>query len=180
MLYERRKEYDGNVKHNAEVAYTSEKLVRELLSQIYVGVDFYDKHDDVKSWHKGDILSSEGKWFDAKDDGVIFYTGNLFAEELKDWRNGEISDGWMHSSKYSYVCDLDQQGKKLYIIDFKRLKEIYKKNNKYKKSRLSDCDSWGYIVPLWKLRESGALVAEVAYYWDDDWEMYLIDTAAEA
>ena len=170
--------YNGNVEQNSEIARESEEICIELLEQIYKDKHFESVHDDETCWHLGDILCSDGTYWDSKDDGRIHQTGNVFAEETKVWPSGQVSKGWMRNSKYNYVCILDQIGHNLYILDFNKLKRIYK-DNYYTVSHLSDNDSWGYCVPLWKCRNSGALVYETSYYYDDIWDMYLINEDEE-
>ena len=171
--------YNGNIEQNSEIARESEEICIQLLEDIYLDKTFTSVHDDKTCWHLGDILCSDGTYWDSKDDNRIYDTGNVFAEDKKVWPSGKVSKGWMRNSQYDYVCVLDQIGHNLYILDFKKLQKIYKDRNKYVVSHLSDNDSWGYCVPLWKCRNSGALVFETSYHYDDVWEMYLADNYPE-
>lgn len=176
-----RQNYDGNIEENAEKARLSEAITMELLAQIMPDIGFKSLHDDSSKWHYGDIISTDGKYYDTKDDGRINETGNVFAEYRKEWKDkygcftGEVSDGWMLNSKYDYVCVLDMIGNNIYVLDFKKLKKIYNRNcNKRKVSHLKDNDSWGYCVPLWRCRENDVVVYETPYYYDEEWDMYSI------
>ena len=170
-----RNKYDGNTQANAEMARDSEEIARELLNQLMPGQGFLSVHDEQELWHYGDIVSKDGKYFDVKDDGRICDTGNVFAEECKRFYSNpdELADGWMKNSKYDYVCILDLIKQNMYVLDFAKLKKIYKNSShKYAPSYLSDCISWGYCVPLSKCRKQGIIVAETGFVYDDDFDCY--------
>ena len=163
----KRNNYDGNIKDNSEAARMAEDIAVQLLHQIYAGTKFYSVHDDQSLWHYGDIISSDGFYYDAKDDGVIYRTGNVYAEDKKIWNDGKITDGWMGNSKYDYVCIVDLIECNFYVLDFEKLKKIYKNGNAYRPSQHDDNLTWGYCVPLWKCRKYGVLVYEAGFEYDD-------------
>lgn len=167
-----RNKYNGDIQENSEAARLSEEIAIQLLHQIEVGKKFYSLHDDKEFWHYGDIISSDGIYYDAKDDGIIHRSGNVFAEDKKIWNSGEITNGWMGNSKYDYVCIVDLIECNFYILDFKKLKKIYKIGTAYRPSKHNDNISWGYCVPLWKCRKHGVLVYETKFTYDEDMDCY--------
>lgn len=170
------RKYTTNFKNNTEVAREAEEITIELLEQLIDGVDFISVHDNEECFHLGDILGSDGKYYDVKDDGVIHRTGNIFAEEKKYWNSGTASDGWMRNGKYDYLCVLDMIDHNLYVLDFQKFKKIYK-NGKFIKTNVGDNITTGYCVPLWRCRETGCLLYEVSYDYDESWELYSIKEA---
>lgn len=171
--------YTDDLQNNAEIAREAEEITIELLHQIADGVTFTSVHDDPKYYHLGDILSSTGKHYDVKDDGVIHRTGNVFAEEKKYWyRSGTFGDGWMRNGKYDFLCVLDMIDHNLYILDFPKFKKIYKQG-RYIDTNMGDNRSYGYCVPLKKCRECGVLLYETPYYFDECWDCYCIGKEEE-
>lgn len=168
--------YTTDFNNNTEVARKAEEITIELLEQLIKGVKFISVHDDEECFHLGDILSSDGKYYDVKDDGVIHRTGNIFAEEMKYWKSGSISDGWMRNGKYDYLCILDMIDHNLYILDFNRFKKMYRKG-KFIKTNMGDNITTGYCVPLWRCREDKCLLYEIQYEYDEDFDFYSIKKA---
>lgn len=166
--------YGTNLKKNSEVARKAEDISIELLRQLIPDKTFTSVHDDPKCYHNGDILCSDGTYYDAKDDGVIHRTGNVFAEELKRWPSGKTSDGWMRNGEYDYLCVLDMVSKRLYVLDFPIFKKIYKNKNKYVQTNMGDNITHGYCVPLYKCKESGCLLYAIEYDYNEDWDMYFV------
>jgi hypothetical protein len=166
--------YTSDFHSNTEVAREAEEITIDLLHQLIQGVGFTSVHDDPSCFHLGDILASNGKYYDVKDDGVVHRTGNIFAEEKKFWyRSQKFGDGWMRDGKYDYLCVLDMIDNNLYVLDFNKFKKIYKKG-RYIDTNMGDNRTYGYCVPLWLCRESGALLYETPYYFDESWECYFI------
>lgn len=175
-----REKYDGNIKENAEMAKKSEDIVIELMTQLKPGTEFKSLHDDTAMWHYGDILGTDGKYYDAKDDGLIYRTGNVFAEDVIQWDTGEVTNGWMRNSKYNYVCVLDLIECNMWVLDFKELKRIYRDSGNVRRPSYhkDKSVSYGYCVPLWKCRENNVIVYETQFYYDEAWGMYIIGKEA--
>ena len=68
----------------------------------------------------------------------------------------------MRASKYDLVFIFDDVDKNIYILDFKALKKVYE-NYPLKKSRLSDCNSYGNCVPLRECRKLGILKFHIKF-----------------
>ena len=166
--------YTTDFNTNTEIAREAEEITIQLLHQLIEGTKFTSVHDDASCYHLGDILSSDGKYYDAKDDGVIHRTGNVFCEEKKRWNSGNITDGWMRNGEYDYLCVLDNVDHNLYVLDFEKLKKVYKQG-RYIETYMGDNVTGGYCLPLWKCRKYGILLYEASYHYDEDWEDYEVD-----
>lgn len=157
---------------NTEIALHGEEIVRELLHQLIPDEKFYSEHYNEGAYHLGDIISSKGIYYEVKDDGKIHETGNVFCEERKFWSKKKVTDGWMRTEKPDYLCVLDDVGYNLYVLDFEKLKKIYKNGNFYALTNMGDNLTGGYCVPLWKCRKHGVIVFETAYHYDAEWDCY--------
>lgn len=174
MLGNKEKYNKGNVAEDALIALESENKAIEILSKAFPKTKFESVHDDKDLWHNGDIrMTGNGfvKYLDVKDDGVIYRTKNVFCENYKYFHSNPNRkvNGFM-SNKYDLLGVLDDVSDVLYILDFKRLKQIYQ-DYEIRKSRLSDCNSYGNCVPLRDCRKKGALVFTIKYKETDDIEI---------
>lgn len=123
---------------------------------------------DEECYHLGDIriTNSAGKiyYFDAKNDGRINETGNVFCEDYKKFYSNsqKIHSGFMRDGKYDILCVIDRIGSKIYFINFSKLKEIYKKY-RFVGTELEDAISYGYVVPISEIEKIGAMEMVVDY-----------------
>ena len=157
----------GSVQGDSEIARAAEELAIKVLSKALKDTTFESLHDDEGKFHYGDVLAKKGnkeKYIDIKDDGRISETGNVFCESHKYFYDNpnKKHDGFMNNSLYDYLAVLDQVRGKLYLLDFKKLKNIYK-NYRLVKSDLSDCTSFGNLVPLYVCRNKGILKFEITF-----------------
>lgn len=165
--------YTTNIKENAEIAREAEEIVIDLLGELITDRQFFSVHDDEECWHLGDIIDTKGKYYDAKDDGRIHKTGNVFAEDRKFWNDGTQTDGWMRNGQYDYLCILDRVKKKIYVLDFNKLKKVYR-GGRYITTNMGDNVTAGFCYPLSKCRKNGILLYETSYDYDEDWG-YFVD-----
>lgn len=93
---------------------------------------FEDVSDLVEYRHKGDIKATclatgQEIFIDVKDDSVIGSSRNVLCEEENFWKEtGIYTDGFMYSD-YDYLAIVSQPERKIYVIDFKILKGIYRR-----------------------------------------------------
>lgn len=161
--------YTTDIKTNAEIARQSESIAQCILQQLYPQSTFESIHDEQALWHYGDIMQDGWVYYDVKDDGCIAKTGNVFCELGKKWKySGEKSDGWMKNGHYDYVCVLDQISCKMYVLDFRALKKVYREGRYISGIDLGDNYTCGYIVTLNKLRKRGVIECEVQYQYDSN------------
>jgi hypothetical protein len=164
--------YTEDFQHNVKVSLEAEEIAQQLLWQL-THKKFTSVRDNPEYFHIGDLLSSDGKGYDVKDDGIIHNSGNVFCEVKKKWKSGKVTDGWMLNGEYDYLVILDRVGKNIYVLDFKKLKKIYKPYGFYKNNiNMGDNYTDGFIVSLLRCRMLGVIVHEAQYTYDEDWDCY--------
>lgn len=109
----------------------AEGLVRETLSRLTADYLFLDVANNPKFYDFGDIVAIgedfKTVFLEVKDDSRIADTHNILCEEeVYDKRNDRYSKGNMYSN-YDYYCVVSKAEKLIYILDFKVLRQIYKK-----------------------------------------------------
>jgi hypothetical protein len=142
------------------------KVLETVFDDIY-GV--YDVADNPEHYHDGDVrlVSKDGNeyFLDAKNDGCIHKTNNVFLETHKRFfsKLSEVREGFIHSN-YDYLAVVDRESKCIYILDFKKLKKLHEENY-YRRinTTLSDCYAYGVVVPLHECRDKGALICKIDY-----------------
>lgn len=154
--------YVKNFFSDLELGQKGEQLVKEVLEKLTKDFTFSASDDQ----HKGDILvtsTSGNKYYlEVKTDSRIADTHNILCEEeVFYYGNGQRKPGFMHSN-YQYFCILSKSERKIYIIDFKVLKENYKSGwGKY--LYYEDQDSYCYFIKLEKIAEQGGLLYTIKY-----------------
>lgn len=145
-----------------EAAKPAENLVKEYLTSL--GLKVEDVSDNPFYYHKGDLkvsLPIGDLFIDVKDDRKIAKTGNVFAEEWTTCENGYNAAGFMHRA-YDVLAVVSQEEKKIYFIDFPKLKSFYKKFE-VGECRTSTQTTLGYKVPLGNIKAHGAMMGIVCY-----------------
>ena len=170
------REYTGDFQHNVKVSLKAENIARELIEQLTLD-NLVSVRNEPEFYHIGDLLNQSGEGYDVKDDGVIHGTGNVFCEVRKRWKkSGQITDGWMMNGEYTYLVVLDQIDKNIYILDFARLKKIYRSEGFWRYHvDMTDNYTDGICVSLYKCKKFGALLHEAHYKYNDAWDCYEID-----
>lgn len=59
-------------------------------------------------------------------------------------------------------CVVSQQARKIYILDFKRLQEIYKKGE-YRVIEHPEQTTYCYLLPIHRAKQWGALITTIGY-----------------
>lgn len=146
------------------------RIAEEIVLNTFKGLTdkytFTSVGDDVECFRKGDIKceTQDGKviYLEVKNDSRIGDTKNILCEEEVFYKdNGNIVKGFMFSD-YEIYCVVSEPEERIYVIDFKVLKEIYRKGE-FKRihhfAQFSDC----YLVPLWLIKKYGGLITIVNY-----------------
>ena len=144
----------------------AEILAWEVLNSLTKDYNFADVADLPQFYHYGDILAigKDGSRFmiDVKRDTCIWKTKNVLCEErVHDKRDDTDKPGFMYSN-YDYLCIVSEKESRLYIIDFKILKQIYKKGE----HREFDHDTqWtdGYLLNTSVIKRYKGLTAIINY-----------------
>lgn len=176
-----REEYDKRYMEDVNANRPAELIVLEVLNNLNNGYTYVDVAQIEQYYCKGDILMKKDgkktKKIDAKNDGEVADTGN-FAVEAGGYSKiyGYRKKGWI-DSQYDYVAVVSQQVKTIWILSFKRLKEIYK-DTALTGGRLVTSDFWdnvkyNYLIPVYKAIELGVVLAKITYEYDDWTEEYI-------
>lgn len=154
-------------KKDLENAKEAEKLVLELLQSRNPRYIFEDVSDDISCRYKGDIKATSKElgvvfYIEIKDDSRIADTRRVLCEEeVLIYESGYCMSGNMHN-KTDFYFVVSKSEKIVYIFDFKKLQEIYKKGE-YKVIRHADQESVCYLVDLWLCKRAGALIYKLKY-----------------
>lgn len=176
-----REEYDKRYMEDVNANRPAELIVLEVLNNLNNGYTYEDVAKIEKYYCKGDILMKKDgkktKKIDAKNDGEVADTGN-FAVEAGGYSKiyGYRKKGWI-DSQYDYVAVISQQAKTIWILSFKRLKEVYK-DTALTEGRLVTSEFWdnvkyNYLIPVYKAIELGVVLAKITYEYDDWTEEYI-------
>ena len=121
----------NNFKEDLEQGKEAERLVKEVFSGLTAQYTFEAIGDQREYYYKGDIRATgaDGREFyiEVKNDSRIAASENILCEDenyIKD--SGRMIKGNMHCDS-DYFCIVSQEARKIYVLDFKRLQEIYKK-----------------------------------------------------
>lgn len=154
--------YVKNFLADLEIGQKGEALVKQVLENLTDNFTFAASDDQ----HKGDILATDASgnryYLEVKTDSRIADTHNILCEEeVFYYGNGQRKQGFMYSN-YEYFCILSRSERKIYIIDFKVLKENYKSGwGKY--LYYDDQDSYCYFIKLEKIADLGGLLYTINY-----------------
>ena len=150
-----------------EAAKPAEELVRKTLANLAPGYKFEDVSYETQCYYKGDIkaIAPDGTeiYLEVKDDSRIAETRNILCEEevYFKWEN-YFAPGNMQSD-YDYLCIVSKSEHRIYVLDFPKLKEIYKIKGDFKIIPHANQNTHCYLVPLFKARNSGALLHTINY-----------------
>ena len=172
------REYNEDFDHNVKVSFKAENIAKALLEEL-THESFYSVRNDPAFYHIGDLITIDGKGWDVKDDGVINRSGNVFCEVRKHWNDGSTTDGWMLNGEYTYLVVLDQVGRNIYVLDFARLKKIYKTGIFKSNINMGDNRTDGYTISLYRCKKEGVLVYDAAYDYDEWIESYYVKEKRE-
>jgi len=149
---------------NAKIA---EKIVRDTLASLTTDYTFEDVSDDPQFYYKGDIRAvgdNKELYIEVKDDSRIADTGNILCEEEVYYKDDDrFAKGNMYCDS-DYYCVVSQQERKIYVLDFKILKTIYRKYSEdFKIIKHSEQDTYAYLLPICRAKQFGALLYKLNY-----------------
>ena len=152
--------------HDLQAAKKAEKIVKDTFSALAIGFAFEDVSEAREYFYKGDIKATDplGRetFIEVKDDSRIAETKNILCEyEVYYKENDYYSKGNMHSN-YDVYCIVSQAERKIYVLDFKILKEIYKKGQ-HRVIPHAQQDTYCYLLPISIAKRYGAMIAELEY-----------------
>ena len=148
----------------------AEAIVLNIMQNATTEYEFTDVSDDKEYWHIGDIqiyddMMGCNYYLDVKDDGCVSYTGNILAEHRVWYKDSGWEQGFMQNAQYDYVGYLSQPDNKLYILDFNKWKQNYKK---YFKKHIQiphggNQTTDAYLMSLKDAKKLGIVIAEIEY-----------------
>lgn len=156
----------ANFKTDLVKGHRAEQVVKDVFTSLTDKYTFTDVSNNPSYYHKGDLLAlaADGRqiFIEVKNDEVIHKTGNVLCEEEVYYKEADyFKDGYMYSGYEIYVV-VSEPERKIYIIDFKVLKSIYRKGenkiiNHY--AQYSDV----YLVPIGFIKQNGGLIDVIEY-----------------
>ena len=155
-----------NFKRDLERGKAAEQLVLEVLNDYYEGWEVESVSDDRSCFYKGDLKATYTTgtvcYIEVKDDSRIADTKKILCEEEVYIKETDCTiAGNMSGSGDLYVI-VSQQERKLYILDYKRLREIYRKGD-FKIINHPQQLSYCYLLELCRAKQFGALLTVLNY-----------------
>ena len=145
----------------------AEELVRNTLSTLAPGYKFEDVSYETKCYYKGDIkaIAPDGTeiYLEVKDDSRIAETRNILCEEEVYFKDENYFHEGNMQSNYDYFCIVSKSEQRIYILDFRKLKELYKDKGEFKIIPHANQDTFCYLLPLHIAKKYGALIHTINY-----------------
>ena len=139
---------DKNFYTSLEYGKRGEKMISLALTA--KGNKMIDVSDDLQ-YRKCDIdfiveRKRDTITLEVKSDYKSQETGNFFVEYL-NWNNKSHNyDGWYKYCQADFICFVQQEYHKAYIVLFDELVNDIEKKNSYRRARSNN--SWGFLVPV--------------------------------
>ena len=144
-----------------------EEQARQIFLSLTDEYDIENVSDVVACRHKGDLLATHketGKqtYLEIKADSRIHDTQNVLCEEENYfYDSGEFRKGNFHYD-YEIYCVVSQEARKIYVMDFKVLKKIYKQGT-YKSIRHPQEITYCFLLPLGVVKANGGLIDVIEF-----------------
>ena len=156
----------ANFKADLAKGHRAEQIVIDTFTSLTKDYSFQDVSNDFMCYHKGDVLvTAPGKepvFIEVKNDEVIHKTQNVLCEEGVYFKDADYyKEGYMQSD-YEIYCVVSEPERKIYIIDFKVLKKIYRRGE-YKMINHPQQYSDVYLVPIGMIKQNGGLIDIIEY-----------------
>jgi hypothetical protein len=156
----------NNFYSDLEKGKTAEKIVLDTFSALTTNYLFDDVSNYKGFYYRGDIraISADGReiFIEVKNDSRIADTGNVLCEEEVYYKEaGYCGIGNMDCDSDIFAV-VSQKEKKIYVIDFKVLKENYRKGE-YKEINHPQQITYCYLCGLYQIKAWGGLLAIVDY-----------------
>lgn len=149
-----------------EKAKAAEEIARNVLSTLAPDYNFVDVSYETKCYYKGDIkaIAPNGQEFfiEVKDDSRIADTRNILCEEEVYYKDANYFGKGNMQSDYDIYCIVSKSENRLYILDFNKLKTIYKKGE-FKIIPHAQQNTHCYLLPLYIADKYGALMHKINY-----------------
>ena len=146
----------------------AEKIVREVFTSLTDRYSFEDVSEDRDCFYKGDIkatpktinCSREEIYIEVKDDSRIGETKNILCEEEVYFKECDYYSKGNMKAGYDIYCIVSKSERKIYVLDFKKLRNIYKKGE-FKSIEHPAQITYCYLLPLGLAQE--AIITIISY-----------------
>lgn len=145
----------------------AEQLVREIFEALTVNYAFEDVADEPIYYYQGDIKATcledcREILIEVKDDSRIHETGNVLCEDEVYYKDSDFyAPGNMSNNSDIYVV-VSQESHKIYVIDFKILRQNYKRGE-YRVIEHFSQTTYCYLCSLAAIKSWGALIDVIEY-----------------
>ena len=157
----------SNFKRDLEAAKGAEMLVRETFASLTFDYTFKDVSDIRDFYYKGDIrafniTTGTEVFIEVKHDTCIYKTENVLCEEEVFYKElGYFGKGNMSCDCDVYVVVSDEL-RKMFVIDFKVLKSIYKKGE-FKAIDHPEQTTYCYLCPIWLIKKYNGIISIIDF-----------------
>lgn len=155
-----------NFKTDLVKGHRAEQIVKDVFTSLTDKYTFQDVSNNPSYYHKGDLLATaaDGRqiYIEIKNDCRIADTKNILIEEEVYYKeNDYYNKGFIYNDYEIYVV-VSEPERKIYIFDFKVIKEHYRKGE-YKRLDYYDQFSDVYLVPIGFIKQNGGLIDIIEY-----------------
>lgn len=155
-------------KRDLAEAKKAEEIALVTISALTDRYTLEDVSNQREFYYKGDIKAISKEvgvefYIEVKDDSRIADTGRVLCEEevyIKD------TDRYIKGNMYcntDIYCIVSQKERKIYILNFQKLKEIYKEFGEYKEIPHKEQITYCYLLDLCWCSKYGALMHKINY-----------------
>lgn len=149
-----------------EKAKAAEVLVCNVLSSLDTSRNYELVGAERQYFYKGDIKATDKKgneiFIEVKDDSRIAETYNVLCEEEVYYKQHDYYGKGNMQSDYDIYAVVSKQQRKIYVIDFKCLQQIYRKGE-YKEIQHPQQTTYCYLLNLGTIKKLGGLIATLDY-----------------
>ena len=144
----------------------AEYIVKEVFSSLSNKYKFEDVSNIPSYYHRGDILATaaDGRqiFIEVKNDEVIHSSGNVLVEEEVYYKDYDYSKSGFVYNDYEIYCVVSEPAHRIYIMDFKVIKDNYRKGQ-YKFFDYPQQCSDTYLLPLGLIEKCGGIIDIINY-----------------
>ena len=156
----------ANFKTDLVKGHRAEQVVKDVFTSLTDKYTFQDVSNNPSYYHKGDLLATaaDGRqiYIEIKNDCRIADTKNILIEEEVYYKeNDYYNKGFIYNDYEIYVV-VSEPERKIYIFDFKVIKEHYRKGE-YKRLDYYDQFSDVYLVPIGIIKKYNGLINIIEY-----------------
>lgn len=158
----------SDFERDLDIGRTAELIALAQLPSVYPQYNYEDVATIPSYYYKGDIIATDKEtgnvyFIEVKNDGRIADTRNVLCEEYTRNNKGELKDGNMKNIDTFLYCVVSVSERKIYVISYKKLKEIYKERGRYMEIPHATQTTLCYLLPLTELEAAGGLLNTINY-----------------